>query len=176
MQTEQADIAPLMDVLAAVSAAPRDGDAHWFTNNRMTILIGAEQTGGALGAVEGIAPAGSSPPLHVHTREHELMVLLEGALIVRCGTETLRAEAGSATFLPRGVPHTFLVDGDEPARLISVCLPGGLEEFFAAAGRPAEDDGLPPNEPPDLEMLQQVASQFGVQFVGPPLTPSAGGQ
>ena len=161
----------LTDAVAGLNAHREDGEAYWFTNNRMTILARAEQTGGAFGAVEGIGPAGSSPPLHVHSREDELFVLLEGSLLVRCGDETFRAEPGSVTFLPRGVPHTFLVEGDEPARLISICLPGGFEEFFSAAGRPAADDGLPPNEPPDVARLQQVGADFGLQFVGPPLRP-----
>jgi hypothetical protein len=73
-----------------------------------------------------------------------------------------------------GVPHTFLVAGDEPARLISLCFPGGFEEFFAAAGRPAGDEGLPPSEPPDVARLQQVGAEFGLQFVGPPLKPRDG--
>ena len=108
----------------------------------------------------------------MHSREHEAFVLLEGSLLVRCGEETFRASPGSVTFLPRGVPHTFLVEGDEPARLISFCFPGGFEAFFAAAGRPAEDEGLPPNEPPDVAKLQQVVGEFGLRFVGPPLRPA----
>jgi hypothetical protein len=107
----------------------------------------------------------------VHTREDEVMVLLEGSTLVRVGDETFHAEPGSVTFLPRGVPHTFLVEGDQPVRLISIALPGGFEEFFAAAGRPAEDDGLPPNEPPDVAMLARVGAEYGLRFVGPPLRP-----
>ena len=161
----------LTGVLRGLNVSPEDGDAYWFTNNRMTILARAAQTGGAFGLVEGIGPVGSSPPLHVHTREDEVMVLLEGSLLVRCGDETFRAEAGSATFLPRGVAHTFLVEGDQPARLLSLSLPGGFEEYFAVAGRPAEGDGLPPNEPPDVAMLARVGAEFGLEIVGPPLLP-----
>jgi mannose-6-phosphate isomerase-like protein (cupin superfamily) len=157
---------------AGLSSGAESGDPYWFTNNRMTILVRASQTGGAFGAVEGIGPAGSSPPLHVHTREDEVMVLLEGSMLIRIGEETVHAEPGSVTFLPRGVPHTFLVEGDAPARLISMAMPGGFEEFFAAAGRPAEDDGLPPNEPPDVAMLARVGADYGLQFVGPPLRPT----
>jgi hypothetical protein len=69
------------------------------------------------------------------------------------------------------VPHTFLVEGDQPARLLSLSLPGGFEEYFAVAGRPAEGDGLPPNEPPDVAMLARVGAEFGLAIVGPPLRP-----
>lgn len=161
------------EALRAVNVGGDEGDPYWFTNNRMTIKVRAGETGGAVGVVEGLGPAGSSPPLHVHHREHELFVLLEGSLTVRCGDETFQAGPGSVTFLPRGVPHTFRVDGDRPARLLSLSLPGGFEEYFAAAGRPAENDGLPPNEPPDIALLQRVGSDFGHEVVGPPLAPAA---
>jgi hypothetical protein len=91
---------------------------------------------------------------------------------VRCGERTFTARPGSFTFLPRGVPHTFVVEGDTPARLLSVCVPGGFEQFFVAAGRPAESDGLPPQGPPDVERLRQVGEEYGVSFVGPPLAPT----
>jgi mannose-6-phosphate isomerase-like protein (cupin superfamily) len=173
MQAEQVSAtARILGAVSAVSVAEGGGDAYWFTNNRMTIKVRAADTGGAFGVVEGIGPAGSSPPLHVHHREHELFLLLEGSLTVRCGDETFRAEPGSVTFLPRGVPHTFVVEGAQPARLLSICVPGGFEEYFAAAGRPAEHDGLPPNEPPDAALLRRVGAEFGQEIVGPPLAPT----
>jgi mannose-6-phosphate isomerase-like protein (cupin superfamily) len=150
-----------------------EGEAVWFTNNRMTIKASAQTTGGALGVVEALGPAGSSPPLHVHHREDESFWLLEGRLTVRCGDRTFTAEPGSFTFLPRGVPHTFVVEGSEPARILSICAPGGFEQYFVAAGRPAEDDGLPPNDPPDVSLLRRVGESFGLEIVGPPLAPGA---
>ena len=43
-----------------------DGEALWFRDNRTTIKVRAEDTGGAYGLVESHMPAGSGPPLHVH--------------------------------------------------------------------------------------------------------------
>jgi mannose-6-phosphate isomerase-like protein (cupin superfamily) len=148
-----------------------EGETVWFTENRMTLKATAETTGGAFGLVEAVGPAGSSPPLHVHHREDEAFWLLEGTLTVRCGDRTFTAEPGSFTFLPRGVPHTFVVEGDKPARLLSICVPGGFERFFVAAGRPPRHDGLPHRAPPDVALLRRVGSDFGLEFVGPPLAP-----
>jgi len=173
MQTEGASA--IIDVMAdsAAQHVPAGaGEAVWFTVNRMTIKATAESTGGAFGLVEAVGPAGSSPPLHVHHREDESFWLLEGRLTVRCGDRTFTAEPGSFTFLPRGVPHTFVVEGDTPARLLSLCMPGGFEQYFAVAGRPAEDDGLPPEEPLDIGMLRRVGEDFGLEIVGPPLAPT----
>jgi mannose-6-phosphate isomerase-like protein (cupin superfamily) len=139
----------------------------------MTIKATATQTGGAYGMVEAWAPPGSGPALHRHSREDESFRVLEGRLTMRCGDELVAAEPGSLTFLPRGVPHTFVVEGDAPAHLLSVCTPGGLEAFFVAAGRPAEHDGLPPSGPTDVAELARIAAEFGITFVGPPLQPSS---
>jgi mannose-6-phosphate isomerase-like protein (cupin superfamily) len=151
---------------------PADGgEAVWFTQNRMTIKATAQDTRGAFGLVEGLGAAGSSPPLHVHSREDELLYLLEGELTIRCGERTFAAAPGSLTLLPRGVPHTFVVEGDTPARLLSISLPGGFERYFAEAGRPAEGDGLPPAGPPDVARLREVGERYGLALVGPPLAP-----
>jgi mannose-6-phosphate isomerase-like protein (cupin superfamily) len=172
MRADVETVAPQFGAPSAKSVADGGGDPHWFTNNRMTIKLRAADTGGAFGVVEGVSPAGSSPPLHVHHREHELFLLLEGSLTVRCGDETFRVDPGSVTCLPRGVPHSFVVEDGQPARLLSICVPGGFEEYFAAAGRPAENDGLPPNEPPDVALLRRVGKDFGLEIVGPPLAPT----
>jgi mannose-6-phosphate isomerase-like protein (cupin superfamily) len=162
-----------LTVASGWSVAPDEGETVWFTQNRMRIVATAESTGGAYGLTEAIGPAGSSPPLHVHHREDEAFWLLEGELTIRCGDRTFTAKPGSFTFLPRGVPHTFVVEGDQPARLLSICSPGGFERYFAEVGRPAEDDGLPPAGPPDIATLQRVGADFGNEIVGPPLAPRA---
>ena len=154
------------------AVAPGGGEAVWFTNYRMTLKATAETTGGAFGLVEAAAPVGSGPPLHIHEREDEAFWILEGSLAVRCGTETFEAGPGSFTFLPRGVPHTFAVVAG-PARILSICTPGGFERFFVDAGRPAETNGLPQAGPVDVATLARIGGEYGVQFVGPPLTPGA---
>jgi mannose-6-phosphate isomerase-like protein (cupin superfamily) len=147
------------------------GETTWFTVNRMTLKATAESTGGAFGLVEAVGPPGSSPPLHIHHREDESFWLLEGEVTVRCGERTFSAGPGSFTFLPRGIPHTFVVEGDRPARLLSLSVPGGFEQYFVAAGRTPEHDGLPPDAPLDVDLLRRVGEDFGLEIVGPPLQP-----
>ncbi len=147
------------------------GEAVWFTNTLMTVKATAESTGGAYGLVEAVAPAGFGPPLHIHHREDEAFWVLEGRLTVRCGEDTFSAGPGSFTFLPRDVPHAFVVEDDAPARILSLCSPGGLERYFVAAGRPAERPELPAHEPVDVGLLARVGEAFGVEILGPPMAP-----
>jgi mannose-6-phosphate isomerase-like protein (cupin superfamily) len=149
---------------------PGEGQAVWFLGNLMVIKATAQTTNGAFGLVESIVPAGASPPLHVHHREDEAFWVLEGALTIVCGERTYHAPAGSYAFLPRGVPHTFRVEGDTPARMLTLLTPGGGEQFFVEGGRPAEATTLPAPAKPDLAQLAAVAGRFGSEFVGPPLT------
>lgn len=126
-------------------------------------------TGGEFGLIETVARPGFSPPLHVHANEDETFWIVEGEVTVVCGEETITAGPGAMVFLPRGVPHTYRVDGELPARLTTVITPGGMEDFFAKAGRPAEGPGLPPQAPPNIEALTRWSAEFGIQIVGPPL-------
>jgi hypothetical protein len=75
-------------------------------------------------------------------------------------------------FLPRDVPHTFRVEEEEPARMLTLLTPGGGERFFLEGGRPPEGPGLPPPGPPDIAKLQRVAPLYGMEIVGPPLPPA----
>ena len=161
-------------VARAVVLGPGEGTPVWFLGNLMVVKATARTTNGAYGLLESLVRAGASPPLHIHRREDEAFWVLEGKLTVRCGEDTFEAPAGSYVFLPRDVPHTFRVEGDAPARLLTLLSPGGGEAFFVEGGRPAERATLPPPAPPDLARLERVARQFGSEFVGPPLAPSRG--
>lgn len=162
---------PPLTAADACALAPGEGHTIWFLRNRMTVKATAATTGGAFGLVESLIAPGFSPPLHVHHREDESFYVLEGELSMRCGDRTFRASAGSFVFLPRDVPHTFVVEGDAPARMLTLLTPGGGEGVFVDAGRRPEHDGLPPATPPDLATLKRVSEQYGAEIVGPPMAP-----
>ena len=94
--------------------------------------------------------------------------MLEGSLSVRMGDEEFEASAGSFTFQPRGIPHTFR-SSSEGARALLLVIPSGFESFFHALGRPAEAMTLPPPAgPPSQEQMAQMEAalaEHGVTFV-----------
>lgn len=152
---------------------PGEGEAIWFLRNRMTVKALAEDTGGAFGLLESLIAPGFSPPLHVHHREDESFYVLEGELTMKCGDRIFRATAGSFVFLPRNVPHTFVVEGDKPVRMLTLLTPGGGEGVFIDGGRTAEAEGLPPATPPDIEALKRVSARYEAEIIGPPMAPTA---
>jgi mannose-6-phosphate isomerase-like protein (cupin superfamily) len=113
----------------------------------------AAGTGGALGLVETVIPAGHSTALHVHRHEDECMYVLTGTVDLVCGDKRFRAEAGAFVFLPRGIPHTFLGMSEAPAHVLILFLPGGLEAAFAEPRR-----------------FHEILREHDVEAVGPSLT------
>ena len=57
------------------------------------------------------------------------MYVVEGSITVRCGDDLFRGGPRSFVFLPRGTPHSWDVEGDEPVVLI-LTVPGGFEGFM----------------------------------------------
>jgi quercetin dioxygenase-like cupin family protein len=107
-------------------------------------------TGGALGVVETVIPAGHGPPLHVHRNEDEGFYVLSGRIEILRGEDRFEAVPGTFVFLPRDVPHTFR--GIDEARILGIVMPAGLEEAFE-----------------DPDRFEDVLRRRGVEPVGPPL-------
>lgn len=143
-----------------------EGEAYWFLSNRMTIKATSEATNGALSIAEVTVEAGFSPPWHVHHREDEMMYVLEGNLLFRCGDQLFRGGPGSFVFLPRDIPHSFKNLSDQPARWLVLGTPAGLDRFFIEAGIPAVAEGLNPH-PPDFRKMAEVAARYGQEILGP---------
>ena len=149
--------------------AREEGERIWFAGSAMTIKASAATTGGLLSLIETHSPIGHGPPLHVHHDEDEAFYVIEGALEIVCGEERYEAAEGAFAFLPRGIAHTFRVVSDVPVRMLTIAVPGGLENFFRDAGMPAEHDGFPPPGPIDIERVRRISPRYGAEIVGPPI-------
>ena len=147
-----------------------DGDSWWFLDTRMTVKVGAEQSRGAFTLIEWSAPVGFGPPRHVHEQEDEAFYVLEGKMMVVCGSKTWEASTGSLVFLPRGIEHAFIVLGDAPIRGLQITNPAGFEDFVAEMGRRPETQGLPTQQMPDIARLNEAGLRRGSPTVGPPLS------
>lgn len=146
-----------------------EGETVWFLQNRMVVKATRETTGGSFGLVESWLAPGASPPLHIHHLEDETFWVLEGKIRFRCGESEIVAGPGSMVFGPRNVPHSFVVESDTPAHILTLLTPGGGERFFVEGGRPAEGPGLPPPGPIDVDKLRQLGPRYGNEIIGPPL-------
>ena len=89
-------------------------------------------------ALELVLEPGAGAGSHAHTREDETIAVLAGRIVVDDGVSRELA-AGDAIVLPRGTRHAFANEGEEPARALVFCSPGGLERFFRDVARATSD-------------------------------------
>jgi mannose-6-phosphate isomerase-like protein (cupin superfamily) len=114
-------------------------------------------TGGCLTLIESHTRGGA--PMHVHSRDDECFYVLEGSITVRCGEQQFEAGPRSFVFLPRGIRHAWDVIGDEPATLLILTMPAGLDEFL----REYHAAGSAPNDVKD-----RIAAKYGITWVRDP--------
>ena len=140
----------------------------WITGCLATIKCLQARTGGVLASVEVLHPAGYATPGHVHHDSHEAFYVLEGSLRGFCGEPTWRATKGGFVWLPRGIPHGYAVEGDEPLRTLALTVPAGFDQFVIEAGEPAETRTLPPPGPLDFPKLIAAGNKYNNEILGPP--------
>ena len=146
--------------------------AELFAGSRFVWHLTSEQNAGQSSLADVLVRPGTEPPLHVHAREDETYLVLEGEMTFQRGLERIAAGPGTAVHLPRGLQHGFAVHS-ELARVILLVTPGGLERGFAKLAVPTELELPPlPTGPPSDEQAAALIEAFadnGVTFVGPPL-------
>jgi mannose-6-phosphate isomerase-like protein (cupin superfamily) len=128
----------------------------------LTFKARGEQTNGALTLFENVIAPGDGPPLHTHADEDECWYVLQGGLRFRLGDEIAQAPAGAFVFVPRGTPHCFQNAGQEPARIIVMFTPSGMERFF-------DRFATLPVGPVDPEAFRSIGAEVGMDVVGPPM-------
>jgi mannose-6-phosphate isomerase-like protein (cupin superfamily) len=133
----------------------------------------SEETGGEYSLYETTAPPQIGAPPHIHHRETEAFYVLEGEFEFLKGERTVRVGVGKFVRVQRGVVHGFTNVGDEPARLLGILTPGGMQEkMLAQIGEQAKTETLPPplEGPPDMadmEKAMETALRYGTELLPP---------
>ena len=158
------------DIHARATFVPAGADEVWWLDSTVDIKLTAAQTDGHVGMWLWVARRGAAAPLHVHHREDEQFLVVDGQIRFFIGEQTLDAQAGDLVFLPREVPHASLCT-PEPPRGVATATPGGFESFFAELGTPVEP-GAPAAPPPAIDAMAAAAGRRGIEILGPPGIPA----
>lgn len=147
------------------------GEARWYGDSLWEFLVPETATGGQLAVFQATVPEGFSPPRHIHTREDEVFLILDGEVWFDLDGERRLAGPGGAVYMPRGVPHTFRVKSPI-ARMLGVMTPGAFEQSFRNLSIPAGARTMPtPGTVPfDIPAVMAEQTRLGTQVVGPPMT------
>jgi quercetin dioxygenase-like cupin family protein len=155
-----------MTLSAYFAAADEYQQLAWMSGSVLEILVDSAVSDGQALIMRSNTTRGSGVPVHVHQREDEIFVLLDGALTVWAGDQRRDLSGGGVAVLPRGVPHTYLVTS-ATASILEVITPGGLEQAFREAGwdlRTAPPEGWACT--PDV--VAAAMAKVGCTILGPP--------
>lgn len=129
--------------------------------------VTAGDTGGAYSLTEHRIPPGGETPYHVHHGEEEVVYVVDGELTVVTEEGSEAVTGGATVVVPRGAAHGLRATGEGPARILVICSPAGLEEFFHEAGEPAGARELPEPSEPDVDRMAALAPDYGLELRGP---------
>ena len=126
--------------------SPGEGELIEVAGNRITIKVASPSQ---LVCDYSAAPSFPGPPLHVHPGFDESYLVLEGRLEVVVGEQVNELTSGALAYISGSTPHTFRNPTAERVRFLSVCSPGGFEDFFRAVASG------------DQEQIVAVSDRFG---------------
>jgi quercetin dioxygenase-like cupin family protein len=127
--------------------------------------LGAEDTTGALSVVEHPFEVGALVPPHLHTREDEYSIVLEGEIGFRSGDREVVLGPGGYITKPRNEMHAMWNAGTERARMIEIISPAGFERFFAELADLVEGGAF------RMEAMAGIAEGYGLSFGSPDWLP-----
>jgi len=138
---------------------PGEGASGFLGSIGVDFKLYGEQTLGAISIVEHPFPVGALVPLHLHTREDEYSIVLEGEIGFRSGDQEVVLGPGGYITKPREQMHTMWNAGKVEARMIEIIQPAGFEHFFLGLVDLTSHGG-----PPDPEELARLADKHGLVF------------
>jgi quercetin dioxygenase-like cupin family protein len=144
------------------------GDGKALPNpigGRMVVKVRDEDTGGGYSIHDNTIPPGSQGPRpHIHHYHDEAFYVLEGELTVRVGPRRITAPAGSFVVVPRGAVHQPSNPGTEPARVLLIFSPAGMDHFFEEAAEGRMPLQAEPADPEVQEKLAAFTEKYGYEF------------
>ena len=143
-----------------------EGRSIWVIDDCYTIKCSGNNTSGAFALLEAGVPPGAGPPSHIYSREDEAFYVLERELQFYVEGRSFMATSGAWVTLAMGSVHFFKSTGAEPARMLIVVTPAGLEDFFLEIGREAVEEEAEPvaPTPEDIQKLIQTAPKYGLEI------------
>jgi quercetin dioxygenase-like cupin family protein len=148
---------------------PGEGRRVGVVGDVYRFLATGEETDGKYATFEAIVPPGSGPPPHIHSREEEAFLVLEGEITFQLDDNRIVASEGTFLNMPVGSLHCFKNETGKTARLLISVAPAGLEQMFIEVGQPLADDEQVAPRPSEAEIkkLLEVAPRYGVEIKVP---------
>jgi mannose-6-phosphate isomerase-like protein (cupin superfamily) len=133
---------------------------HFPGGDVASIMLSGEQTGGTLAVVACTQAPDSGPPLHIHSNEDELFLIVEGHYSFFTNERWVEVGAGGAVYLPKGIAHRYRNIGTTTGRHWVITTPSGWELFMTQyANELANPDG------PDPNRMVAITREHGIEHI-----------
>jgi len=126
-----------------------------------TFKLYSQDTGGVVSIVEHPFSVGMITAPHMHSREDEYSIVLEGQIGFRSDDSEVVLGPGGYIIKPRGQMHAMWNAGDAPGRMIEIIIPGGFESYFR------ELSGLLAANVSEAGAFAELASKYGLTYGHP---------
>jgi len=136
-----------------------------FDGMTLKILLSSSDTNELQAVFEDIVEPGLVPGRHIHHKQDETFLFLEGTFDVEIDGKLYKMSAGDTAFIPKGTVHAWKNVGDGIGRLRYIFSPAlNIEEMFRAISSANEIGGMT-----DEFMLKLAQDYPEQETVGPPL-------
>jgi quercetin dioxygenase-like cupin family protein len=150
-------------ILKSIAVPSGEGKALLvLPGETVTLKAVSADTNGAYTLIEVTDEPQAGPPMHLHRREDEAFYILEGTFAFQVGDRALTATAGCFMTAPKGVPHSYKNIGTTPAKMLTLFVPAGIENFFEDLSKLTAAGTL------DIDSIVAVAAKQEIEVVPPP--------
>ena len=150
-----------------------DGNAGPWLNTLMgqnvRVRTPGAATEGRVTVIECVEPPHSPTPVFTRHAFIEMFLVVKGVLTFQFLHESAFVlETGQMVTVPGWKPHSFWNEGDEPARIMLICTPAGLDRFFEASDRLLLRMPSETSDPEELKAeMARLRDEFGLEHVAP---------
>jgi mannose-6-phosphate isomerase-like protein (cupin superfamily) len=136
-----------------------------FDGMQMKVLLKSLDTSGLQAVFEDSVNPGLGPGRHVHHKQDETFLFLEGTFDVEIDGALYHMHAGDTAFIPMGAAHAWKNVGNSVGRLIYIFSPAlNIEDMFRDLNEVQMNGGM------TEDIMKELAVKYPEQeFVGPPL-------
>jgi quercetin dioxygenase-like cupin family protein len=159
-----------MKTIHAYKRAPALENSTWYKGLLISQLAGNSDTDGAFDLVESKMKKGTEPPPHIHDREDEFFYILAGEIKVFADGQVFTVATGESVFLPKKIPHAYLIQSEE-CHVLALMTPGGFLNAINKMNAPARTMEIPSDmetyATADLTATMAVFIKYGVRMMSP---------
>jgi mannose-6-phosphate isomerase-like protein (cupin superfamily) len=146
-----------------VAVGPGQGPSHRIGEDTFVVKGDFRSVDDAFSVIEYRgAPGVPGPPPHLHRGFVEAWYILEGEVSFVAGGRAIAAKSGAYLLVPRGVPHTFQVEGTTAARWLGIFSPGRYVRLLEELG-----PLIPARGPADLADVRRLFGRYDTELVAP---------